>query len=270
MSGAETDERLVEEIKHAYGGAVDGWASGPTPLYRRLAQALVEASPVALADRDVLDLGAGTGVASRVLIEAGARPVGVDIAWEMLQHRCSQRPPGVAGAAQALPFRAGAFDAVIAAFCLNHLPDPVDGLAECRRVIRPGGLVLASTFPTDAEHPAKAIVEATLEEFGYQRPSWYRTFKERVAGLTGDPDVLAGAATDAGLDDVEVVRLDVEAGVDDPELAVDWRLNMPHTLAFVAGLAPGERSSLRSRAVAGLAGELPSTVEILVLAAHVR
>ena len=269
MSSDELDQRLVEEIKHAYGGAVDGWASGPTPLYRRLAQALVDASPVALADRDVLDLGAGTGVASAVLREVGARPVGVDIAWQMLRHRASQRPPGVAGAAQALPFRAGAFDAVVAAFCLNHLPDPSAGLAECRRVTRPGGVVLASTFPADAEHPAKAIVETTLEEFGYRRPHWYQTFKERIAALTGDADALARAAIDGGLIDVEVVRRDVEAGVDRPELAVEWRLNMPHTLEFVAALDPTSVAALRSRAATSLSDDLPSTVPILVLTATV-
>ena len=269
MSSDDTDAHLVEEIKHAYGGAVDGWASGPTPLYRRLAQALVEASPENLTDRDVLDLGAGTGVASAVLLEAGARPVGVDIAWEMLRHRASQRPPGVAGAARALPFRPGAFDAVVAAFCLNHLPDPAGGLAECRRVTRSGGVVLASTFPVDAEHPAKAIVEATLEEFGYQRPPWYQALKERIVALTGDPDAIVRAATDAGLVDVEVARRDVEAGVDRPALAVEWRLNMPHTLAFIAALAPESLAALRSRAISSLSDDLPSAVPILILTATV-
>ena len=269
MRDAGPDQHLVAAIKDAYEDGADGWASGPTPVYRRLAQALIAASPRPLADRSVLDLGTGTGVASEALIEAGARPIGVDLAVAMLQHRRSQRPPGTAGDAQALPFRDGAFDAVVAAFSLNHLPDPAAGLAECRRVTRAGGFVLASTFPTEADHPAKAIVEAILEGFGYQRPHWYEAFKQRVAIRTGDADALAQVATDAGLIDVEVARLDVEAGLDRPELAVEWRLNMPHTIGFVADLDPAAQAALRARAVTALSDGLPSAVPMLLLLAHV-
>jgi len=173
------------------------------------------------------------------------------------------------GDAQALPFGDGTFDAVVAAFCLNHLPDPTAGLAECRRITRSGGVVLASTFPTDANHPAKTIVEAELERFGYQRPAWYRTFKARIAELTGDADAFASAATDAGFSDIEVVRVDVEAGLDRPELAVEWRLNMPHSIGFFTGLDRDTRTALRARAVEALSGDLPSAVPALFLRAGV-
>jgi SAM-dependent methyltransferase len=176
----------------------------------------------------------------------------------------------VAGDARALPFLDGAFDAVVAAFSLNHVPDLELALAEARRVTRAGGLLLASTFPSGADHPAKATVEATLEEFGYQRPAWYVTFKERVADLTGDPDGLVRAATTAGFTDVRVHDLEVEAGLDRPETAVAWRLNMPHTIGFVNGLGPEARTALRARASAALDNDLPSSVHMLVLRAEVR
>ena len=262
------DPSLVAAIRDAYEVGADGWAAGPTSVYDHLARALVGAARSSLADRTVLDLGTGTGVASQALLEAGARPIGVDLAVAMLRHRRRERPPAVAADARALPFAAATFDAVVAAFCLNHLPDPVAGLAECRRVLRTGGVVLASTFPADASHPAKDIVESTLTAFGYRRPDWYQTFKERLAERTGDPAALAAAAGDAGFSEVEVVREEVEAGLDRPEVAVDWRLNMPHTLAFVAGLDADERARLRAEALAGLAGDMPSAVPVLMLRAR--
>ena len=186
----------------------------------------------------------------------------------MLAHRRADRPPGVAGDAQALPFRDGAFDAVVAAFSLNHVPDPALALGECRRVTSSGGLVLASSFPREADHPAKAAVEASLEEFGYQRPGWYATCKDRVAGLTGDPETFAQAAAAAGLNPARVDRVEVEVGLDRPELVVEWRLNMPHAIGFVAGLDPPTRAALRARATAALPGGLPSSVAMLTLRAH--
>lgn len=49
----------------------------------------------------------------------------------------------VVGDAQALPFADDTFDVVHAHQVLQHLPRPVDALAEARRVTRPGGLVAA-------------------------------------------------------------------------------------------------------------------------------
>ncbi len=262
-------DSLVHEVKDAYEGAADAWAEGPSLVYRRMAEALVDASPVSLTGQLVLDLGAGTGVASAILVGVGARPVGFDVAEAMVRHQRGARPPGSVGDALALPFRAGGFDAVVAAFSLNHLADPTAGLAECRRVTRSRGLVLASTFPTDADHPAKAAVEDVLERFGYRRPRWYQEFKKRSAPLTGDRNLLAAGAWRAGLDDVDVRVLDVAAGLGDPRLVVEWRLNMPHTMAFVTSLDPETRARLRDEATAALPGPLPATLAVLVLTARV-
>lgn len=239
-------------------------------MYRPLAAALVETAPSSLRGQCVLDLGAGTGVASDALAAVGARPVAVDLALAMLCHRQSRRPPGVVGDAQALPFRDGAFDAVVAAFSLNHVPDPEVALSECRRVTKPGGLVLASTFPNDADHPAKAVVESVLAEFGYERPGWYHRFKDHIAALTGDAEHFAEAAAAAGLTHARVDSVEVEAGLDDPDTAIEWRLNMPHTIGFLAGLDPPAQAALRTRVTAALKQTTTSSVSMLALRAHVR
>src|SRR5262245_4112822 len=48
---------------------------------------------------------------------------------------------------QALPFEAGSFDLVIHSDTLEHVPDPVKGLSECRRVLSPAGACIF-TVPT--------------------------------------------------------------------------------------------------------------------------
>ena len=267
--GRASERRLVADIRSAYQDAAEGWATGPAALYRRLADVLVGAASEDLEGQRVLDLGAGTGVASEVLAAVGARPVGFDIAHAMLTHRQAERPPGVVGDAAALPFTGDAFDAIVAAFCLNHVPDPPAALAECRRVTRAEGFVLASTFPSGADHPAKAAVESVLERFGYRRPDWYATFKTSIADRTGASDALVDAATTAGLADVGVECVEVDAGLHDPAMAVTWRLNMPHTVGFVAGLDAADREALRARAVAAMPAGLPSSVLMLVLRARV-
>jgi ubiquinone/menaquinone biosynthesis C-methylase UbiE len=261
------DDALVADVRDAYAAAADGWATGPAVIYRRLATALVATTPMSLAGRRVLDLGSGTGVASAVLTAAGAAPIGLDLAVEMLTHGEEARPPGVAGDAQQLPFRDRAFGAVVAAFSLNHVPDLGRSLAECRRVLDDGGVLLASTFPSGHDHPAKAIVEDVLERHGYRRPNWYATFKARIADLTGNADAFAAAATEAGFTAVRTDTVEVQVGLDRPDIAAEWRLNMPHTLGFVDSLDPVARADLRAAATAALRGPLPSAVTMLALRA---
>ncbi len=173
-----TPAELTTAVRASYDAAAGGWASGPGPMYERLAAALIAAAPVPLAGIRVLDLGAGTGAAGRAALAAGAgQVVAADLAVGMLRAAGPALHP-VAADAAALPFRAGSFDLVTAAFCLNHLPDPAAALAEARRV---GAALAASTFASGWTHPAKDAVDAALRPFGYREPpgtpasAWTRT-----------------------------------------------------------------------------------------------
>jgi ubiquinone/menaquinone biosynthesis C-methylase UbiE len=88
----------------------------------------------------VLDLGCGTG-RSLPLAPAAARVVGLDSVLASLR-KARRRAPGVplvCARAEALPFRAGAFDRVIASLVLCSVSDPRGSLAELRRVLAPRG-----------------------------------------------------------------------------------------------------------------------------------
>lgn len=88
----------------------------------------------------VLDLGCGTG-RNLPLYDTGVQVVGVDPNRDALR-RARKRAPGVPlvrARAEALPFRDGAFDVVVSGLVFCSVDHPGEGLAEVRRVLRPGG-----------------------------------------------------------------------------------------------------------------------------------
>lgn len=101
----------------------------------------------ALLDGRVLDDGCGVGL---LLEWLGRRPtgplVGMDLSLGMLAHARRSDRTVAQGDGTRLPFPDGTFDLVFARALLHHLADPQAGLAEIRRVLRPGGqAVLADT-----------------------------------------------------------------------------------------------------------------------------
>jgi SAM-dependent methyltransferase len=72
----------------------------------------------------------------------------------------------------ALPVRTDAVDGVLAAFVLSHLERPVAGLIELRRVVRPGGAVLATVFSDADRPPLKDRIDAVAASFGWEPPRW--------------------------------------------------------------------------------------------------
>ena len=82
----------------AYSATGSAWEHGPARIYNRLAEIVVAALPVSIDGASTLDLGAGTGAATRALLAAGAgRVVAVDAATGMLSHNAGRRPPAERG-----------------------------------------------------------------------------------------------------------------------------------------------------------------------------
>ena len=102
----------------------------------------------------LLDIGCGTGVVARTLARrrGGAlRIEGVDQSPAFIEaarrFAAEEAPPRVpvfrVGDAHALPFEEGRFDAAVAHTLLSHVSDPAAVLAEARRVLKPGGTLVA-------------------------------------------------------------------------------------------------------------------------------
>jgi SAM-dependent methyltransferase len=103
-------------------------------------------------ERDVLDVGCGAGVEVVRFARAGARVTGVDIAesaitlaQQNLQQRHLQARLEVADG-EALPFADGSFDLVYAHGVVQYTGDDRRLVAECHRVLRPGGLAIFQVY----------------------------------------------------------------------------------------------------------------------------
>jgi malonyl-CoA O-methyltransferase len=105
---------------------------------------------------EVLDLGCGTGIASHALKRAYPRALVVGLDWStgMLgrlqgRSRAGEPPRAVCADMQILPLAPRAFDLVFSNLALQWSPDMPAGLAEVRRVLRPGGMFVFTTFGPD-------------------------------------------------------------------------------------------------------------------------
>jgi SAM-dependent methyltransferase len=278
------------DLRAAYDTGARLWAEGPEPVYASLARTLLAESGLAesglaesglaesgldqarlvpegagLTGGRVLDLGAGTGVAGRAALAAGARSVVcADSAPGMLR-RCEARLHPVMADLTALPFRDGSFDLALAAFCLGHLNRPVAGLREARRV---AASLAASSFAAGWNHPAKAAVDQVLGAFGYQPPPWYITFKRDTEPWASDPARLGRDTAAAGYTDVRLWTVTVDTGLSSPTALASWRLGMAHVAPFVDSLPAARQAELWHAAQAAVTGTGPLVVDMLVLTAR--
>lgn len=253
-----------------YAAAAPGWATGASRVYRPLAAELVARAPYPLRGRRVLDAGAGTGLGCAALLEVGARPVAVDLSLDMLRWQRAMRPPAVVGELTRLPLQAGAVDDVFAAFVLNHLAEPVAGLAELARVTAPRGALLASVYSTASDNSVRDLVDESAAAHGFVAPGWYVALKARANALVGTADAVRDAAHRAGLLDTVVQEQAVDVGVRTAEELVDYRFGQAQFTSWLTGLSPARRAQVREAVIERIGPVMvPFTPTVLFLTARV-
>ncbi len=159
--------------------------------------------------RRVLDVGCGTGaatLAAAARVSPGGAVVGLDASAEMLAVASRKRAEVEwrEGRAEALPFPADSFDAVISQFALMLFDDAVAALREMRRVSRPGGRIAVAVCDAVEHSPGYALLATMLDRlFGRRIGDAFR-----VPFALGDPARLRALCADAGLNDATVTQRD--------------------------------------------------------------
>jgi ubiquinone/menaquinone biosynthesis C-methylase UbiE len=195
----------------ASGDAASGWKRGAAARGRALGpltELMLDLAGVVVGSR-VLDLGAGTGdqtlVAAR-RIGPGGMVLATDISAPMLAltqeaARAADLPNVQTRMmdAQRLELEAGSFDAAMARFSLQFVPDVRRALAEVRRVLKPGGRFAAVVFSAVERNPFRAAPQAIASRLAGKR------FPESGPGqwALNDPTTLRDAFRQAGFRDVD-------------------------------------------------------------------
>lgn len=140
MDDAEHVRRVADRYSSNAEAYEELWAPELLPLGTRMIGML----PVERAER-VLDLGAGVGVLVPVLRERfpGATVIAGDRAEGMIRRARGSR---LVLDAMRPPFAGAAFDVVVMAFMLFHLPEPLDALRGVRKLVRSGGAIAVGTW----------------------------------------------------------------------------------------------------------------------------
>lgn len=176
---------------------------------------------------NVLDVACGTGYGARCMLEKGARRVtGVDLSLEAVGY-ARERYGGEGGGefacgdAVRLPFAGGSFDAVVSFETLEHIRAYGRFLAECRRVLADGGVVICSTPNRRVFSPnlARPLNPFHVKEFW---PDEFRRLMSRHFG-----DLVLHGQCDVTLRDNSVDR---ESGVgvfrDDGEVSSGYMIGV--------------------------------------------
>ena len=226
MSGAQGKINEYWDLRGASYDAQAGHGIHDPREHRAWLDALAGVLPPA--PSDVLDVGTGTGFLALLIAELGHRVTGVDLAEGMLsvaRQKIEALPPAAPpphfsiGDAGDPPLPAGSFDAVVSRHVLWTLGDPAGAFAAWRRLLRPGGRVVAIDalwqLPTAAPAPGGTTEQTVAPTAAADawREAWGRLYSPDVQAQlplfnakTLDPVV--AAATAAGFTDVRVLPLE--------------------------------------------------------------
>lgn len=144
----------------------------------------------------VIDAGCGEGYGASALAVASGGCLAVDLdlvtADHLRRHYGSDRLHPIVGNLDALPVRDGSADLLVSLQVIEHLWDLGRFLRECRRVLRPGGVVVVSTPNRLVSSPGLARGDKPLNPFHVEE---------------FDAEQVVGHLTDAGFGDVGLLGL---------------------------------------------------------------
>jgi SAM-dependent methyltransferase len=199
-------------------------------------------------DSDVLDVGAGSGAGTRRLVElVGAERVAAVDPSEPFAAALRERFPEIdirLAAAESVPFEDDAFDVAVALLAVNFMSDPAAGVAEMRRVTRPGGIVAACVWDYPGEMTLLRVFWDVAAELD---PDGVRDVDERTRMRFAGRGELAELWRAVGLEGVEDGELVVTADYESfDDLWEPFTRGVGPAGGYAASLEDRRRAALRA------------------------
>jgi ubiquinone/menaquinone biosynthesis C-methylase UbiE len=199
-----------------------------------------------------VDVGCGNGAFTELLAQrcAPTQIQGVDPSEGQLSFARSRHTAGVAqfrqGDARALPFDDSSFDAAVMALVIFFVPDPALGVAEMKRVVKPGGAI--SAYVWDILEPGGFPLGQMQEELRALGRKPIYPPRSDVSRM----DTLRALWTDAGLTDIAMHEITVARTFEDFEDFWASALAAASMAQAIREMSPDEKSLLTDRVRARL------------------
>ena len=173
MSQPPVDVAAFREFERTgHNRLADSYSKLLVPITGRAVEPLLDAAAVGQGTR-LLDVATGTGVVASAAAARRAQAVGVDIAPRMLEIAAGLNPhlEFREASAESLPYADGAFGAVVSNFGVGHFADPQRAVAECARVLAPGGRLAFSWWDVPTGNRLQGVFVDALSEVGVSPPA---------------------------------------------------------------------------------------------------
>ena len=196
----------------------------------------------------VLDVGCGPGGLATALAEVvGQENVAAVDPSQPFVSVCRARLPNAdvrVSAAEELPFGDDSFDAAFAQLVVNFMTDPVRGVGEMKRVVRPGGTVAACTWDY---REGMTMLRAYWDAAHEVAPEESAEFDEGKNMRYATGEELTGLWETVDLEDVEGGELSVRVAYEDfDDLWAPFPTGIGPAGAFCASLEPDQQAALRA------------------------
>ena len=140
-------------------------------------------------DMEVLEVATGTGLITCHIAQAVRHVTATDFSEPMINVAKKKHAPANVSFcvedATALSFADNSLDAVIISNTLHIMPDPVHALSEIRRVVKPGGLLIAPTFSQPRTKNSGSFNASVLKLVGFRIYSQW-TLEEYIAFISSN------------------------------------------------------------------------------------
>jgi SAM-dependent methyltransferase len=190
----------------------------------------------------LLDVACGPGDLAAEADRRGATAVGTDLAPGMvsLAARTFPGPDFRVANADALPFEAGSFDAVVCSFGIGQFGNADGFAAECARVLRPGGLAAVTWWQGYDRNRINGLFYQVLVELGVTEPP---------PDKYGSAERLAAFVRACGCDDVRMQDYNFTHRLPDAESY--WQLAMG-SFGRIAKIYDAQDDAMKARIRAGV------------------